>query len=101
MNVTPPHKIAALKESLESGLSIRRAAKAVGINRSTACRWARLVEWQKKPERVEKLTLNISKKAKMQFKSEAAKMHLSPTMFASLVLETIAEDDLFGAVLDS
>ena len=64
------------------------------------CNVAKIIAWQRKPDRVKKMTLNISDASRAKIRMEGRKMNLSATMFASLLLETIAEDDLFSAVLD-
>jgi hypothetical protein len=43
----------------------------------------------------------VSQGAKARLAGEAKTMALSAPMFAGLLLETIAEDNLFGAVLDA
>jgi transposase-like protein len=100
MNVLPAEKVARLKEALESGLSRRKAAKAVGINRGTVSRWAKLIVWQSRPKGEKTVTVRLSSGARQRFKSEGAKMRLGTAAFAGLILETVAEEDFFGAILD-
>lgn len=99
MNVLSKERIAKLRCALEEGLSVRAAGRRAGISRRAATRWSKILAIKKK-ERIEKLTLNISDETKRCLATEGKTMHLSATMFAGLLLETVAEENLFAAILD-
>ncbi len=102
MNVLSPVKVKALRDALESGASIRKAARLAGVNRNTAHRYSKILDPKKRHEhRSETITIKISPAAKVRLSLEARSMVLSLTNFGGLLLETIAEDNLFGAVLDA
>lgn len=70
MNQIPPDKLAALQQALAEGLSVRKAAVRVGLNKSTAHRYSRLIKHQAPPTRNRAKKVNKRRSLIVEFAEE-------------------------------
>lgn len=104
VNTLHPMQVALLHKAFEANLSARRAALAVGVNRNTAALHFRQWRAGRNAVPVEasegpKLAIQLSPLAFKGVAVEAVKAGLSVPEMISGLIETIAEDNLYDAIL--
>lgn len=96
MNVIHKNRVAALREAFDAGLSLRSAAAKCGVMKGTVERYYR--RW-KSADFGGEMAAPVTGDTKTRWKEEAEVRQMSVRELHSLVLDTIAEDDLFNALL--
>lgn len=97
MNALQKRRQDALRDAYDSGLSIRAACASCGIAKATVERYYR--RWRSQDFGGE-LACRVSGGTKRAFKAEAARREMSVQGLMANIVEAIAEDNLFTAVLD-
>jgi transposase-like protein len=109
MNRLSPDRIEALVRWLKRGLSVRSIAAVAEVNRNTVLRYKKAIERGEKviPDPSEdrrspsaKVYVRASRETLDRLEDIADQLNSSREEIASVILETVARDDLFGAVLD-
>lgn len=104
MNLLPATKVDALRQAIGDGLSQRAAARLVRVNRKTVRRLLAKFRWQaaySEPEETLKtLVVTLTQEGFDILRREAIKQRLTPAHYASLLMQTIIEDELFAAITD-
>ena len=97
MNTLHKNRVAALREAYDAGLSLRSAASKCGVMKGTVERYYR--RW-KSADFGGEMAAPVTGATKAKWKQEAEARQMSVRELHSLVLDTIAEDGLFNAVLE-
>jgi transposase len=91
------NRVKALREAYEAGMSLRVAAAHCGVAKGTVERYWR--RWKSEDFGGEMACL-VKGTTKRAWAAEAARREMSVRELHGLVLEAIAEDSLFEAVLE-
>lgn len=95
--VFTPHNIALIRTMKRAGASNKAIADAIGsTSHSVQARCAQL----KLEKRYRFMKTRVSEACADAFERQAAKRNMTPTAFLKLMLHTVANEDLFRAVLD-
>jgi hypothetical protein len=96
MNVISKARVDAIREAFEKGLSHRATAAHVGVTKNTVARYFN--RWTSADYGGE-MTCIVKGETKRTWKAEAEKREMSVRELHAFVIETIAEENIFEAVL--
>lgn len=96
MNVLHESRVVSLREAYDAGLSLRGAAAKCGIQKTTVERYYR--RWKSEDFGGEMCCL-VKGETKRRWREEADKRQMSVRELHAYVIDTIAEDNLFDAVM--
>lgn len=106
MNFLPQYEVDLLRNWFDRGMSIRATVALTGAQRSTVFTyfkaWRRGADPSNKrsyPPSTGRMEACISLEAKIKWVEAASKAGLPLHKFMNAALETIAEDDLFNAIM--
>ena len=97
MNSLHKNRIKTLREAYDNGLSLRAAAAHCGIAKATVERYWR--RWKSNDFGGE-MVCRVTGATKRIWAQEAERREMSVHELHSLVLDTMAEDNLFNAVIE-
>lgn len=98
MGVLHRARIDALREAFDAGLSVRAAAANCGVCKGTVERYWR--RW-KSADFGGEMACVVKGETKRKWTDEAERRQMSVRELHSLIVEMLAEDNLFDAVLDA
>lgn len=98
MNTLHRNRVTALREAYDAGLSLRAASAKCGVAKATVERYWR--RWRSADFGGE-LMCRVSGETKRAWQAEAERRETSVHALLAFAVETIAEDNLFSAVLES
>ena len=97
MNELHPNRIRAIREAYDAGMSHRVAAAHCGVGRHTVARY--YARWSNS-DFGGVMQCYVKGETKTRWKEEALKRELSVQGLMAFIVETIAEENLFNAVID-
>lgn len=97
MNKLSEENVDRLIRWLRCGLSLRDVAIATGVNRKTVVRYKRALARGD----LKSGTMHLSWDTLERLEDVAEQMNVTREKLASMILETVAKEDLFNAVLDT
>ena len=94
-----PQKIGNLRVLFDEGCGVRRSALAVGISKDTVTRYFK--RWRAPEVVFEQRAFGyVTPAAKEAFRAKANERGVSLNHYLSEILQVVADDDLFSAILD-
>lgn len=89
-------RVKALREAFDAGMSLRGASAHCGVAKATVERYWR--RWKSEDFGGE-MVCKVKGETKRRWKAEAARREMSTHSLLAFIVETIAEENIFEAVL--